>query len=75
MPPVPSIPPIRRACALTIPALLGAGLVASTGRADQDLLDDRPVRILPVQQQAGGGALDPNSFYGKESTEGVYVRD
>src|SRR5205814_7835307 len=47
----------------------GAGLAA----ADRDLVDDSP-RILPIQQ-APGGALDPNSFYGKDSTEGVYVRD
>jgi outer membrane protein assembly factor BamB len=53
---------------LTLVAAAMAGLV----RADQDLFDDRPARIRPVQQP---GALDPNSFYGKDSTEGVYVRD
>ena len=35
-------------------------------------------RAAAVQQQpvqGPAGALDPNSFYGKDSTEGVYVRD
>src|SRR5688572_11324457 len=33
---------------------------------------------VPAQAQPagpGGAGLDPNSFYGKDSTEGVYVRD
>jgi len=65
----------RRAAVLAIPALSIAALIAPPGLADQDLFDDRPVPILPALQQQPGAALDPNSFYGKESTEGVYVRD
>ena len=32
-------------------------------------------RAAAMQAPGQGPALDPNSFYGKESTEGVYVRD
>ena len=55
------------------PLMLALAAVALGGVAwaDQDLFDDRPA-VRPVQQR---GALDPNSFYGKDSTEGVYVRD
>src|SRR5687767_3725568 len=67
---------IGRAALVAMPAVLIAGFVASPAPAEQDLFDDRPMRVRPVlQAQPGGGALDPNSFYGKESTEGVCVRD
>lgn len=62
----------RRAATSLISGVIVTGFLVSLGRADQDLLDDRAVFVLPVQQ---AGALDPNSFYGKDSTEGVYVRD
>ena len=64
----------RRAAFRVAPALFLAGLVVTPGRAEEDLLDDRP-QVRRVMQQAQPGALDPNSFYGKDSTEGVYVRD
>lgn len=68
---MPRIPDRTTLARLVTPVLVTVGVAVSVGRAGQDLFDDRPVR--QVQQRAG--ALDPNSFLGKDSTEGVYVRD
>jgi outer membrane protein assembly factor BamB/tetratricopeptide (TPR) repeat protein len=52
---------------------LGAMLVTSIAPAQEAV---RPVEPQPQQQPAADGVgLDPNSFTGKESPEGVYVRD
>ena len=73
MPRPPHRRPLARAGRTAVLLLAGvatAGLVRAG--QDHDLIDDRPAVVRPVQQP---GALDPNSFYGKDSTEGVYVRD
>jgi outer membrane protein assembly factor BamB len=64
--------PARRGLRAAVLATSVLGAALAIAQDQPDLLDDRPVPVRPVQQP---GALDPNSFYGKDSTEGVYVRD
>lgn len=60
----------------TLPrALAGLGLLGSAAgqlSAQEQQQQEKPAT---VQLGGGGGIIDPNSLAGKESTEGVYVRD
>ena len=60
------MPLVKRASSLLLVLFVLAAVRPAPGQQQQ---------AAPAQPPQPAAGLDPNSFYGKESTEGVYVRD